>query len=37
MTRPGAAIYGLNPLQNRPNPMRKFIKLEGKILQTPSR
>ena len=34
MTRPGAAIYGLNPLQNRPNSMRQVIKLEGKILQT---
>jgi alanine racemase len=34
MTRPGAAVYGLNPLQNHPNPMRQVIKLEGKILQT---
>src|SRR4029077_5849160 len=34
MTRPGAAVYGLNPLQNRANPMRQVIKLEGKILQT---
>jgi alanine racemase len=34
MTRPGAAIYGLNPLQNHPNPMRQVIRLEGKILQT---
>ena len=34
MTRPGAAVYGLNPLQNHPNPMRQVIRLEGKILQT---
>ena len=34
MTRPGAAVYGLNPLQNHPNPMRQVVKLEGKILQT---
>jgi alanine racemase len=34
MTRPGAAIYGLNPLQDHPNPMRQVIRLEGKILQT---
>ena len=34
MTRPGAAVYGLNPLPNHPNPMRQTIRLEGKILQT---
>ena len=34
MTRPGAAIYGLNPLPNHPNPMRQVVTLEGKILQT---
>jgi alanine racemase len=33
MVRPGAAIYGLAPLKDRPNPMRQVIKLEGKILQ----
>ncbi len=34
MVRPGAALYGLNPLKNHPNPMRQVIRLEGKILQT---
>jgi alanine racemase len=34
MVRPGAALYGLAPLKDRPNPMRQAIKLEGKILQT---
>jgi alanine racemase len=34
MVRPGASIYGLNPLINQPNPMRQAVKLEGKILQT---
>ena len=34
MTRPGAALYGLSPLKDHPNPMRQVIKLEGKILQT---
>ncbi len=34
MVRPGAALYGLAPLKNRPNPMRQVLRLEGKILQT---
>jgi alanine racemase len=34
MVRPGASLYGLNPLTNQPNPMRQAVKLEGKILQT---
>src|SRR5262249_10289599 len=34
MVRPGASLYGLNPLTNQPNPMRQAIRLEGKILQT---
>ena len=34
MVRPGASIYGLNPLINQPNPMRQAVRLEGKILQT---
>jgi alanine racemase len=33
LVRPGAAIYGLAPLKNQPNPMRQVIRLEGKILQ----
>ena len=34
MVRPGASLYGLNPLTNQPNPMRQTVRLEGKILQT---
>jgi alanine racemase len=34
LCRPGAALYGLNPLINHPNPMRQVIRLEGKIIQT---
>ena len=34
MVRPGASLYGLNPLINQPNPMRQTVRLEGKILQT---
>jgi len=33
MVRPGAALYGLNPLPNNPNPMRQVIGLKGKVLQ----
>jgi alanine racemase len=31
--RPGAALYGLNPLSDRLNPMTQVVKLKGKILQ----
>jgi alanine racemase len=31
--RPGAAIYGVNPLPGRPNPMRQVVHLKGRILQ----
>ena len=34
MVRPGAAIYGLNPAPDAPNPMVEVVKLQGKILQT---
>ncbi len=34
MVRPGASLYGLNPLTEKPNPMRQTVRLEGKILQT---
>jgi alanine racemase len=34
MVRPGASMFGIAPLNNRPNPMRQVIKLEAKILQT---
>jgi alanine racemase len=33
MVRPGAALYGIAPLNNQPNPMRQVIRLEVKILQ----
>jgi len=33
VVRPGAALYGIAPLNNQPNPMRQVIKLEAKILQ----
>jgi alanine racemase len=31
--RPGAALYGINPLPGTPNPMRQVIRLKGRILQ----
>jgi alanine racemase len=33
MVRPGAALYGVNPLRNLSNPMEQVIVVEGKILQ----
>ena len=33
MVRPGAAIYGIAPQKNQPNPMRQVIYLKGKIVQ----
>lgn len=33
MVRPGAALYGLNPMPGRPNPMSQVVKLQGKIIQ----
>jgi alanine racemase len=33
MVRPGIAIYGCNPLNNLPNPMKNVINLTSKILQ----
>ena len=31
--RPGAALYGINPLPGIPNPMRQVVRLRGRILQ----
>jgi alanine racemase len=31
--RPGAALYGVNPLPGGPNPMRQVIRFKGRILQ----
>ena len=33
LARPGAALYGVNPLRNRSNPMEQVIVAEAKILQ----
>ena len=33
LVRPGAALYGVTPSANAPNPMRQVVKLQGKILQ----
>lgn len=31
--RPGAALYGVNPLPGQPNPMAQVVRLKGRILQ----
>jgi alanine racemase len=31
--RPGAALYGVNPQPDAPNPMRQIARLKGRILQ----
>ena len=33
LARPGAALYGVNPLRNRSNPMEQVFVAEGQILQ----
>lgn len=33
LVRPGAALYGLNPVPDRPNPMAGVVRLQAKILQ----
>lgn len=32
-SRPGCALYGINPIPGRPNPMRQVARLDAKILQ----
>jgi alanine racemase len=32
MVRPGAALYGINPLPGAPNPMAEVARLQGKII-----
>ncbi|HVC60725.1 MAG TPA: alanine racemase [Acetobacteraceae bacterium] len=32
LARPGAALYGINPTQGRPNPMRQPVRLTARIL-----
>lgn len=36
LARPGAALYGVNPTPDAPNPMRQVVRLQGKILQVRS-
>ena len=33
LVRPGAALYGVNPQPQHPNPMRQAVRLRGKIVQ----
>lgn len=33
LVRPGAALFGIAPLPDAPNPMRAAVRLQGKILQ----
>ena len=33
LTRPGAALYGINPTPGRPNPMTSVVELAGRVVQ----
>jgi alanine racemase len=33
LVRPGAALYGVNPQPQTPNPMRQVVRLKGRIVQ----
>ena len=33
LVRPGAALYGVNPLPGRPNPLRPVVRLAARIIQ----
>lgn len=33
LARPGAALYGVAPVRDRPNPMRPVVRLEARIIQ----
>lgn len=33
LARPGCALYGINPVPGRPNPMRPVLRLEAPVLQ----
>lgn len=33
LVRPGAALYGVNPLAGTPNPMSPVVRLQGRIMQ----
>ena len=34
LVRPGAALYGVNPIPGCPNPLRQVVRLAAKIIQT---
>jgi alanine racemase len=34
LARPGAALYGVAPIANAPNPMRSVVRLQGRLIQT---
>jgi alanine racemase len=34
LVRPGAALYGVNPMPGCPNPLRQVVRLAAKIIQT---
>ncbi|MBM9400595.1 alanine racemase [Gluconacetobacter azotocaptans] len=34
MVRPGAALYGINPTPDHPNPMRPVVRLQARVVQT---
>lgn len=34
LVRSGAALYGINPVPRRPNPMRQVVRLLAKVIQT---
>jgi alanine racemase len=34
LARPGAALYGINPLPGQPNPMQAVVRLQAKVIQT---
>lgn len=36
LARPGAALYGINPTPGAANPMRRVVRLEGRVLQVRS-
>ena len=33
LARPGCALYGINPVPGRPNPMRQVVRLDAPVLQ----
>jgi alanine racemase len=34
LARPGAALYGVNPVPGKSNPMRQVVRLDAKVIQT---